>query len=150
MRRVSSNDLVGNAGVYWVAMELSHRGLVALPTVRNCPGADLLVLDPGTGGLATLQVKCSGKRPKFWPASAPPVAWRKPTHAYVFVRRTGSGDGYEGFLVGSEEVAVDVAANLADLAGRGRQPFHEFRLPKDQQAVERLREAWLNWRPPAG
>lgn len=147
---MSSNDLVGNAGVYWVAMELSHRGLVALPTVRNCPGADLLVLDPGTHALATLQVKCSGKRPSFWPASAPPLAWRRPNHAYVFVRRSANKLGYEGFLVGSAEVAADVAANLADLASRGRQPFDEFRLPKDAQAVDRLREAWLTWRPPAG
>ncbi len=147
---MSSNDLVGNAGVYWVATELSHRGLVALPTVRNCPGADLLVLDPDTHALATLQVKCSGKRPKFWPASAPAPAWRKASHAYVFVRRTANRGGCEGFLVGSVEVAADVAANLADLASRGRQPFDEFRLPKDEQAVERLRAAWLHWRPPVG
>ncbi|MCK6508196.1 hypothetical protein L6R53_33360 [Myxococcota bacterium] len=145
---MANTDLIGNAGVYWVAMELSLRGLVALPTVRNCPGADVLVLDPNTGALATLQVKTSGKRPKFWPATAPPDAWRKTSHAYVFVRRTAGGEGFEGFLVGSVEVAADVAANFEDLASRDRKPFAEFRLPKDPDAVARLREAWDRWRPP--
>jgi hypothetical protein len=146
---MAKTDLIGNAGVYWVVTELSLRGLVALPTVRNCPGADVLVLDPDTGGLATLQVKTSGKRPTFWPATAPPEVWRKPSHAYVFVRRTPRGESFEGFLVPADEVARDIAANLADLEARGRRPFAEFRLPKDPAAAAALGDAWRCWRPPA-
>ena len=145
---MANNDLIGSAGVYWVAMELSLRGLIALPTVRNCQAADVLVLDPKTGALATLQVKTSGKSPKFWPATAPPPAWRKSSHAYVFVRRAEGGKTFEGFLLGSVEVATDVEANFQDLASRHRKPFAEFRLPKDPTAIIQLQEAWLRWTPP--
>lgn len=34
---------IGNAGVYYVCFELSLRGLIAMPTVRNTAGIDVLV-----------------------------------------------------------------------------------------------------------
>lgn len=146
---MAKNDLIGNAGVYWVVSELSRRGLVALPTVRNCPGADVLVLDPDTGALGTLQVKTSGKRPNFWPTTLPPPAWQRPNHAYVFVRRNADDSGFEGFLVSAAEVAKNVAANFEDLRSRGRRSFAEFRLPKLHDARDLLQAAWTHWRPPA-
>jgi hypothetical protein len=151
---MAGNDLIGNAGVYWVVSELSLRGLVALPTVRNCPGADVVVLDPATGQLATLQVKTSGKRPSFWPAGEPPEHWRRPTHHYVFLRRTADFSGFEAFLADSLVVAASIRATVEWEGSRGRRPFPCFVLPgspagRDAAGVESLREAWKSWRPSA-
>ncbi len=151
---MAGNDLIGNAGVYWVVSELSLRGLVALPTVRNCPGADVVVLDPASGSLATLQVKTSGKRPNFWPASEPPNHWRRPTHHYVFLRRTPDFSGFEALLANSEDVAASIGATVGWQRSQGRRVFPCFVLPgspagRDAMGVESLREAWRTWRPRA-
>jgi hypothetical protein len=37
--------LIGAAGVHFVVSELSLRGLIALPTIRNTAGVDVLVTD---------------------------------------------------------------------------------------------------------
>lgn len=149
---MGQNDLIGNAGVYWVVSELSRRGLVALPTVRNCPGADVLVLHPETGALATLQVKTSRSFVKFWPASVPPAQWQRASHCYVFVRRTRDGRAFEGFLAGSIEVAAAVTRAGAFQQAQGRRLFPVFSLPgspagSDITGVERLRGAWEEWAP---
>lgn len=39
-----SKELVGAAGVHYVASELSFRGMIALPTIRNTAGYDLIVV----------------------------------------------------------------------------------------------------------
>ena len=151
---MAKTDLIGNAGVYWVVSQLSLRGLVALPTVRNCPGADIVVLDPDGGGLATLQVKTSGGFAKFWPAAMPPEAWRRPSHAYVFVRTRTDG-AFEAFLADAVSVAAAVFSAVERQRSRGRRDFPEFALPgspagSDVAGVEALREAWAKWVPKAG
>jgi hypothetical protein len=37
--------LIGAAGVHFVVSELSLRGLIALPTIRNTAGVDVVVTD---------------------------------------------------------------------------------------------------------
>ncbi len=37
------NDLIGVAGVHFVVSELTLRGLIALPTIRNTAGIDIHV-----------------------------------------------------------------------------------------------------------
>lgn len=36
-------QLTGAAGVFYVASELSMRGMVALPSIRNVKGADIVI-----------------------------------------------------------------------------------------------------------
>ncbi len=38
------NDLVGIAGVHYIAFELSRRGLVVLPATRNTRGYDMVAI----------------------------------------------------------------------------------------------------------
>jgi hypothetical protein len=38
-------SLVGAAGVHYVVSELSLRGLIALPTIRNTSGVDIVVVN---------------------------------------------------------------------------------------------------------
>ena len=48
-----TKTLVGAAGVHFVVSELSLRGLVALPTIRNTAGIDILVSEPDGSGQAS-------------------------------------------------------------------------------------------------
>lgn len=48
-------DLTGVAGVHFVVSKLTLRGLIALPTIRNTAGIDILVSETDGSGQASLQ-----------------------------------------------------------------------------------------------
>lgn len=50
----------GMAGVYYVAAELSKRGLIALVTSRNTKTTDLVAVNDDTGKAANFQIKTNG------------------------------------------------------------------------------------------
>jgi len=52
----------GNLGLFLVCAELSKSNLIAMPTVRNTKGYDIVALNPKTGKAAPIQVKCTDKR----------------------------------------------------------------------------------------
>ena len=56
--------LIGAAGVFYVAAELSLRGMIALPTIRNTAGYDIIVTNRDGSKHANIQVKTSGQQPK--------------------------------------------------------------------------------------
>lgn len=144
----TKRDLIGIAGVHWVVSELSLRGLVALPTVRNTVGADVVVLDPVTGDLASLQVKASAN-PKngFWLASPP--AWITPSHFYVFLRRRSDNHGFEAYFDTAEAVAASIEATAEATRQRGRTNiWHSWVLPSAGPARDRLAQAWVDWKRP--
>lgn len=92
------NDLIGVAGVHFVVSELTLRGLVALPTIRNTAGIDILVSEAGGGGHASLQVKSSLKPVKFWPTSRPEKCLKGRRSFYVFLRYQPKEKRFEAFL----------------------------------------------------
>jgi len=89
-------QLTGAAGVFYVAAELSMRGLVALPSIRNVKGADILIADPEGKGFAFIQVKTSKSGVIFWPLGEGARSWTGPDCYYVFVRRIR--DHFEAYL----------------------------------------------------
>ena len=141
------NDLIGAAGVYHVTSELSRRGCVALPTVRNAAGADILVWNPSSGRHAVLQVKTSQYLVKFWPMSRPGTSLRGRRAFYVFVRWNEEGHCFECFLESAKKAVTEVEQHLADQRERGRKPFPFWALPQDARAVKALTRRWRNWRP---
>jgi hypothetical protein len=78
--------LVGAAGVHFVVSELSLRGLIALPTIRNTAGIDVVVVNKSGTWQANLQVKTSRSKVTFWPVGKHYDAWRGPNNYYAFVR----------------------------------------------------------------
>jgi len=50
-----SKELVGAAGVHYVASELSFRGMIALPTIRNTADMTLLLSVPMAKGTRTFR-----------------------------------------------------------------------------------------------
>jgi hypothetical protein len=142
-----SNELIGVAGVHFVAFKLSLRGLIVLPTIRNTAGIDLLVNDPRTGGQGALQVKASMKWVDFWPTSKPEKCLRGAQDGYVFLRFDADAESFDAFLVDAETVLAQVTANVQDHRDRGRREFPYFALPSSDE--QELRRAWLSWRPAA-
>jgi hypothetical protein len=96
-------QLTGAAGVFYVASELSMRGLVALPSIRNVKGADILVANQEGTKFAFLQVKTSKSKVTFWPIGEGARQWNGRDCYYVFVRRVH--DRFEVFLEHASVVA---------------------------------------------
>ncbi|MGE5609297.1 MAG: hypothetical protein ACM359_08590 [Bacillota bacterium] len=141
------NDLIGVAGVYFVAYRLSLRGLIVLPTMRNAAGIDLLVNDPKMGALASIQVKASMEKVTYWPMPQPEKCSRAPNTFYVFLRYLAERQEFEGFLASADAVAQQVEENIADYRRRGLSEFAYWELPTSAEETEQLRQAWSDWMP---
>ncbi len=61
-------SLTGSAGVHFVCAELCMHGLIALPTIRNTKGMDVVVLTQDGTFVANVQVKTLQKRFHFGPS----------------------------------------------------------------------------------
>lgn len=142
------NALIGVAGVHFVVSELSLRGLIALPTIRNTAGIDILVSEPDGSGQANLQVKTSLKEVDFWPTSLPEKCLRGPRSFYVFLRYLREGKKFEAFLESAGEVSKQVKKNLEDYKKRKLKEFAYWALPSTSREIEQLRKKWGMWRPP--
>jgi hypothetical protein len=57
---MSGKSMVGNAGAYFVAAELSQRGYIATVTSRNTDNLDVLASSPDGLKTVGIQVKSSG------------------------------------------------------------------------------------------
>lgn len=59
MAKVINNDyaIIGAAGEFLVAAEISKRGAIATLTLKNSPDIDILATNPKTGAFANIQVK---------------------------------------------------------------------------------------------
>jgi hypothetical protein len=98
-----SNDLVGVAGVHHIVSQLTMRGLIAMPTIRNTSGIDILVTDPTSNRSANLQVKTSQKTVRFWPTSMPEKCLNGKNCFYVFVRFLPKERRFQVFLQDSQK-----------------------------------------------
>jgi hypothetical protein len=143
-----TKTLIGAAGVHFVVSELSLRGLVALPTIRNTAGIDILVSEPDGSGQANLQVKTASKKRDYWPTSGPESCLKGPHSFYVFVRYLPDEERFEAFLESGSNVAKQVQANLLDYQKRGRKKFTFWELPSEAKEIEKLRKKWKDWKPP--
>lgn len=56
------NQVVGNAGLYYVCYELSRRGWNVLPTSRNARGVDVVIYDQSASKKYTIQIKALSQR----------------------------------------------------------------------------------------
>jgi hypothetical protein len=132
------NSLIGAAGVHFVASELSLRNLIALLTVRNTAGIDMVVINTSGTWNANLQVKTSGKKVNFWPTGKRYKEWVGDDNWYAFVRyvydRNKNASQFEVFLESSKRVAKRAVTP---------QSFTPcWSLPKDEAERERLRRQW--------
>ena len=144
-----TKTLIGAAGVHFVVSELSLRGLVALPTIRNTAGIDILVSEPDGSVHANLQVKTRSSEEDYWPTSRPERCLKGPRSFYVFVRYLPDEKRFEAFLESGSNVAKQVQENLQDDQKRGLKEFPYWGLPSAAKEIEKLRKKWKDWRPPS-
>ena len=99
LANVLTPALVGAAGVHYVVSELSRRGLIALPTVRNVAAFDIVVSTRDGRKHANIQVKTSLKRVTFFPM---------PPSKRIYGAKQTSG---ANLTLGSRALALNPAKN---------------------------------------
>jgi hypothetical protein len=119
------NSLIGAAGVHYAAYQLIRRGMLALPTVRNTPGTDLIVTGRDGRQHANIQVKTSQYgRAKFWPICSAKKFGELPfgeNDFYLLLRPRRKDDPpvensdareFEGFLLTAQDARKKLQAHL--------------------------------------
>ena len=133
-------SLIGAAGVHFVVSELSLRGLIALPTIRNTAGVDVVVTNKTGTWQANLQVKSSRSRVSFWPVGKKYDDWVGTNNYYVFVRYDPNIRTLEAFLASSEEVARLVAQGREMEKQKGLKEWAPCFYPRGD--LNRLKAQW--------
>jgi len=139
------STLVGVAGEYFVAAELSTRGYLASITMRNSRGIDIIVSNSDASRSMTIQVKTSSSGGPKWILTQKSESFCSDNHYYVFVLLRGVGLRPDFYVVPSKIVANDVsrahsqwiAGTKADGSPRKDSAIRNFRDPDD-----RYKEAW--------
>jgi hypothetical protein len=103
--------LAGVAGEYFVAAELSRRGLIASISLRNTRGIDILATNQDGSRSVTIQCKTSQKTHKRWLLSDKSEAFVSSTHFYIFVLLARAGERPQYHVVPSCDVANHLKAD---------------------------------------
>jgi hypothetical protein len=77
--------LVGVAGEYFVAAELSRRGYIASISLRNTRGIDILATNADSSRAITIQCKTNQQGKKAWVLNEKCEEFHSANHFYVFV-----------------------------------------------------------------
>lgn len=142
--------LVGIAGVHHVVSELSRRGLIALPTVRNTAAYDVVVVTPDGRRHANIQVKASSKRALFFRMPPSTRVRAGPRDFYVLVRWLPRDRRYQAFMLTGAEARAEVARRERVQRRRRRQGTRRSIVPvvsvtMDPARTRRWERRWLRW-----
>lgn len=86
MSQKLESNLVGVAGEYYVAAELSARGHIASISLRNSRGIDIIASNSSADKTVTIQVKSNSSGKPSWILSKKSESFVSESHFYVFVR----------------------------------------------------------------
>ena len=125
--------------------ELSLRGLIALPTIRNTAGVDVVVTNKEGAWQANLQVKASRARVGFWPIGKRYNDWIGQNNYYVFLRYDSKAGRFEVFLESSQKVAQEVNLGREQEKEKGLKEWAPCFYPKGQ--YDRLKGQWESFGP---
>jgi hypothetical protein len=149
---MTSTALIGIAGVHHVVSELSRRGMVALPTVRNTAAYDIVAMNVEGTKHANIQVKTSSKRVRGFPMPPPDKIRTGRRDYYVFARWIEADGKYECFLLTGRQTkaavqSLDALEQVAIDAGTRTVLFHALSVGgNDSPEGRRWRTAWLTWK----
>ena len=99
------STLVGVAGEYFVAAELSVRGYLASVTLRNSRGIDIIASNSDASRSVSIQVKTSKKGAPRWVLNSKADSFFADTHFYVFALLQDIGKRPDFYIVPSKTVA---------------------------------------------
>ena len=100
-----ATSLSGAAGQYFVAAELSRRGIIATATVRNARGIDILASNASATRTVTIQVKTNQSSKKQWMLHKSAEELVADNLFYVFVNLHGLDNPPSYHIVESRHVA---------------------------------------------
>ena len=103
--------LVGVAGEYFVAAELSRRGYIASISLRNTRGLDILATNQEATRSVTIQVKTNQSAGKDWMLSEKSEHFISDTYFYVFVGLRGVEQRPSFHIVPSRVVAERISTS---------------------------------------
>lgn len=158
---------IGAAGVHYAAYRFLRRGMLALPTVRNTPGTDLVVTSYDGRRHANIQVKTSQySRAKFWIICSA-KKFRKlpfgPNDFYLLLRPRRADDPggtepneFEGFMLTAKEARQEMLAHYNYWKKKGKEPAFSLCIYVDKGRREKAwrlgerknfwRKRWNTWR----
>lgn len=139
------STLVGVAGEYFVAAELSIRGYLASVTLRNSRGIDIIASSADATRSVSIQVKTSSGNSPKWMLAKKSESFCADNHFYVLVLLRDVGSRPDFYIVPSQVVANYVATShsrwlagtKADGSPRKDSAMRNFRDPD-----QRYKEAW--------
>ena len=106
--------LVGVAGEYYVAAELSARGYIASITLRNSRGIDIIASNADASKTVSIQVKTNSGGKPVWMLSEKAEHFVAKDHMYVFVILKELGVRPDYYIVPSARVAAFALAAQRD------------------------------------
>lgn len=148
---MTTNSLIGIAGVHYVVSELSRRGMIALPTVKNTAAYDIVALNTEGTRHANIQVKASSKRVTFFPMPPPKKIRVGSRDFYVLVRWVETEGRFEGFLLTGREALqavneMDKAQKRNIRGGSRNKTFPAAYVgPSNGERAGRWHKAWAKW-----
>jgi len=98
--------LAGVAGEYFVAAELSRRGLIASISLGNTRGIDILATNAEASRSITIQCKTSQVARKVWVLNEKSEDFVSATHLYVFVALGGVSERPTYHIASSHDVVI--------------------------------------------
>src|SRR5262245_10585217 len=101
----TSSILVGVAGEYFVAAELSRRGYIASITLRNSKGIDILASNQSATRQVGIQVKANRHSTPKWLLNEKAEGYFADNLFYVFVNLRGQDERPDYYVVPSAFVA---------------------------------------------
>lgn len=140
-----SSVLVGVAGEYFVAAELSRHGYIASITLRNTRGVDILASNSSASHQVGIQVKTNQGNVRNWILNQKAEDYFADNLFYVFVNLKLPHERPDFFIVPSKDVADCVRethANWLKTPGRRGQLHNDSTVRKFQDHIGKYLEAW--------
>ena len=148
---MTDNNLTGIAGVHFVVSELSRRGIIALPTIKNTAAYDIVAVNPEGTKHANIQVKTSSKRVNFFPMP-PAEKVRAGKHdVYVLLRWLTKQSTYEVFLLTGSQArdavneSVKAQRESIQKGTRAKEFPCVYVGPQNERENRVWTAAWLKW-----
>lgn len=104
----ANTALIGIAGVHHAVSELSRRGMVALPTIRNTAAYDVVVVTTDGTRHANIQVKTSSKKVGFFRMPPSDRVMAGSHDFYVLLRWDEKVGKYDGMMLTGAEARAEV------------------------------------------
>ncbi|MGN6438896.1 MAG: hypothetical protein ACTHMM_20300 [Agriterribacter sp.] len=140
-----SNSLIGIAGEYYVAAELSRRGFMASITLRNNDSIDIHASRQSDNSLIAIQVKTQQRAGASWLLNQKSEQLVGDNVYYIFVTLKGEQERPDFYIVPSKIVsqrAIDAHQEWLSKPGRNGQPHNDSTMRKFEDKKGEFLEKW--------